>query len=64
MSRFCSRALSGASRSAFTAKLSLGGLEAAEDPMKEFKLIDKPVPWKEMVDQSPLPSELRVEQLT
>lgn len=32
--------------------------------MKEFNLIDKPVPLKDLVDQSPLPSELRVEQLT
>lgn len=50
-----------APKSAFTTKLSVGGLKVAEESMRGFKLIDKPVPWKELVDQSLLPSELRVE---
>lgn len=49
-----------APKNAFTTKLSVGGLQVAEESMREFKLIDKPVPWKDLVDQSLLPKELQV----
>ncbi len=49
-----------APKTAFTTKLSVGGLQVAEESMREFKLIDKPVPWKDLVDQSLLAKELQV----
>lgn len=49
-----------APKTAFTTKLSTGGLKVAEESMREFKLIDSPVPWNELVDQSLLPKELQV----
>lgn len=48
-------------KEAFTTKLSVPGLKVAEESMREFKLIDKPVPWKDLVDQSLLPKELQAE---
>ncbi|MDO8691495.1 MAG: ABC transporter substrate-binding protein [Dehalococcoidia bacterium] len=47
-------------KTAFTTKLNPIGLQVAEESMREFKLIDKPVPWKDLVDQSMLPKELQV----
>lgn len=50
-----------APRTAFTTKLSTAGLKVAEESMREFKLIDKPVPWKDLVNQSLLPKELQAD---
>ena len=56
-----SQLMKAAPKSAFTTKLSVAGLKVAEESMREFKLIDKPVPWKELVDQSLLPKELQAD---
>lgn len=48
-------------KTAFTTKLSTAGLKVAEESMREFKLIDKPVPWKELVDQSLLAKEFQAD---
>ncbi len=56
-----SQLMKAAPKTAFTTKLTTAGLKVAEESMREFKLIDKPVPWKELVDQSLLPKELQAD---
>lgn len=48
-------------KEAFTTKLSAKGLGMVEESLRDFKLIDKPVPWKNVVDQSLLPADLRAD---
>src|SRR3990170_8165053 len=44
-----------------TTKLPVKALEAAEEGLLEFKLIKKPVDWKDLIDQNFLAKELRIE---
>lgn len=45
----------------FTLRVSLPGLEEVEKSLLELKLVDRKVPWGEIVDQSFLPASLRVD---
>lgn len=53
--------MNAAPKEAFTTKLTTAGLKEAEDSLRVFNLINKPIPWKDLIDQSLLPSELRAE---
>jgi NitT/TauT family transport system substrate-binding protein len=46
---------------AFTLRLSPSGLGEVEKSLLELKLVDRKVPWEEIVDQSFLPPSLRVD---
>lgn len=53
--------LKAAPKEVFTTKLSPVGLKVADESVLEFKQIERAVPWKELMDQSLLPPELRAE---
>lgn len=48
-------------KEAFTIKLTPAGLKVVEESLRDFNLIDKPVSWKDMIDQSLMPSSLQVQ---
>lgn len=53
--------MTAAPKEAFTIKLTPSGLKEAEDSLRVFNLVDKPIPWKDLIDQSLMPSELKVD---
>jgi ABC-type nitrate/sulfonate/bicarbonate transport system substrate-binding protein len=48
-------------RRAFSIRVSLRGLEEVEKSLLELKLVERKVPWAEIIDQSFLPASLRVD---